>query len=652
MKWMKYFLSLFSIVTCLTVFGQGAKEDTTFVNDLLQKGKSIMNDDPAKAIALAEQALEISKKINFLKGQAYAFKNIGIVYYVQGKYIETLNYWNQSLQIFEKQKDEIGISNILNNMGAIYFNQGDDAKALDYSLRSLQIAEKTGDKLRIMSALGQIGSIYHNKQDPKALSYLLKALPLCQDLGDKGGFGVIAGNIGEIYFDQGDYNKALEFYQKAINVDKNSTSSAFAYIGIGKVYQRKGNFALALNNHRRAMALSEKLDDKMQKMRAMKGIANVYSQQGKYTEALDYYKTAKALGEEVNANVELKDLYLEMATAYSTVNDYKNAFLYKSLYADVKDTLYNVETAKKLGKLQFDFDLNKKQGEINLLTKDKKLNEVELKRQRFAKTTLAIGLILLLIIAFVIYGNYRRKLKMNRKLDKQKDEIEHLLLNILPSEVAKELQITGYSTPRQYESVSVLFTDFENFSAIADKLTPGQLIEELNRCFIAFDNIVEKYGLEKIKTIGDSYMCAGGIPKLDENHVYKIVKAGVEMQDFVKEYNDQCKILGRDCWGMRVGIHVGPLVSGVVGKKKYAYDIWGNTVNVASRMESNGEPGRVNISNKVYEIIKDKFSCSYRGKIHAKNVGEIDMYFLEEEIAGASSDGINADSSSETTMVA
>ena len=649
MKWTKHLFLFFGLVACLNGFSQ-AEKDTTFVNDLLQKSKTLTNDDPAKAISLAEQALQISKEINFLKGQAYALKNIGIVYYLQGKYIETLNYWNQSLEIFEMQKDQIGIANILNNMGAIYFDRGDDAKALEYCLKSLKIAEKTGDKLRIMSALTTIGSIYHNKKDPNALTYLLKALPLCQDLGNKDAFVLIAGNIGEIYFDQGDDSKALEFYQKAINTDRNSASSAFAYNGIGKIYLRKGNYYLALNNHNRALAISEKLDEKMHRIRALRGIANVYVKENNYPVALDYYKQAKSIGEEIHANVELKDLYQEMAAAYSTMSDFPNAFMYKSLYADIKDTLYNVETAKKLGKLQFDFDLYKKQGEINLLTKDKKLNEVELKRQRFARNSLAAGLVLILIIAFVIYRNYRRKLKTNITLDKQKDEIEHLLLNILPAEVAKELQSTGQATPRYYESVSVLFTDFEGFTAIADKLTPGELVEELNTCFIGFDSIIEKYGLEKIKTIGDSYMCAGGIPPGDENHVYKIVKAGIEIQEFIDAYNNNCRNLGRECWLIRVGIHVGPVVAGVVGKKKYAYDIWGNTVNIASRMESNGDVERVNISSNTYELIKDKFVCSYRGKIHAKNVGGIDMYFVEHEIDQSPAEGSDVKSSSQASI--
>ena len=190
-------------------------------------------------------------------------------------------------------------------------------------------------------------------------------------------------------------------------------------------------------------------------------------------------------------------------------------------------------------------------------------------------------------------------------MDKQKDQIEHLLLNILPKEVASELQTNGESKPRHFEEVSILFTDFKGFTSIADKLSPGEVVEELNECFIAFDNIIEKYNLEKIKTIGDAYMCAGNIPSPDPGHAYKIIKAAIEIQDFVERYNVRRAEKGLEAWEIRIGVHIGPVVAGVVGKKKYAYDIWGSAVNIASRMESNGTPGKVNISADTYEIIKD-----------------------------------------------
>ncbi len=201
--------------------------------------------------------------------------------------------------------------------------------------------------------------------------------------------------------------------------------------------------------------------------------------------------------------------------------------------------------------------------------------------------------------------------------------------------MATELQVNGQATPRNYESVSVLFTDFKGFTAIAERMTPAEVVHELNTCFMAFDSIVEKHNLEKIKTIGDSYMCAGGIPSYHEGHVLQMVKASLEMLSFIEQYNIKRAEQGFEVWDIRIGIHVGPVVAGVVGKKKYAYDIWGSTVNIASRMESSGLPGKVNISAATYDYIKNDYHCHHRGKIHAKNVGEIDMYLVGAKIVSA-----------------
>lgn len=615
----------------------GKVVDTMLVNNLLQQSKDRFTDDPDSAIRLALRAKELAEKIDFVRGKANALKNVGVVYYFQGKFLEALGYWNESLQYFENLKDDIGVANLLNNIAAVYSDQGDEEKGLEYSLRSLEISEKSGDKLRILSALNTVGSIYYDKKATwdKALNYLLKALPLCEEIGNTEALGVISANIGEIYFYQNDLVKAKNIYEKAIKALGESQYSSFAFNGIGKIYLKQGDFIQALSYHNKALAIAKKSDNKHDIVRSFQGIANVYFAENDYADALLYYNKASSLAEDIQATPDLKDLYQEMAVAYSKNLDYKNAYKYRTRYADIKDTLYNIETDKKLGKLQFEFDLQKKQGEINLLTKDKALQDADLQRQKLAKNALSAGLALVLLIALLIFRNYREKVKTNKILDRQKDEIEHLLLNILPAEVAKELQVNGQATPRNFESVSVMFTDFKSFTVIADKMSPQELVEELNSCFIAFDNIIGKYNLEKIKTIGDAYMCAGGIPAPDKRHAYNIVKASLEIQEYIIQNNKRKVAAGLEAWDLRLGVHVGPIVAGVVGKRKYAYDIWGSTVNIASRMESNGEPGRVNISASTYELVKDEFECSYRGKIYAKNVGDVDMYFVEREIAVA-----------------
>ncbi|MBK8848403.1 MAG: adenylate/guanylate cyclase domain-containing protein [Bacteroidetes bacterium] len=221
----------------------------------------------------------------------------------------------------------------------------------------------------------------------------------------------------------------------------------------------------------------------------------------------------------------------------------------------------------------------------------------------------------------------------NNLITMEKERSDSLLLNILPFKTAQELKDTGKSEATLYNDVTVMFTDFENFSGIAEQLTPAELVAEIDLCFQAFDNIVEKYEIEKIKTIGDSYMAACGLPIENKLHAIAMVNAAIEIQDFIqKRKRGLANLPNKKSFDIRIGIHSGPVIAGIVGFKKFAYDIWGDTVNTASRMESSGAPGRINISGQTYELIKDYFRCEYRGKVSAKNKGEIDMYFVLERI--------------------
>ena len=181
---------------------------------------------------------------------------------------------------------------------------------------------------------------------------------------------------------------------------------------------------------------------------------------------------------------------------------------------------------------------------------------------------------------------------------------------------------------KKFESVTVLFTDFKGFTRYSQNLTPEQLVQSVDYYFSEFDKIIERHGLEKIKTIGDAYMCAGGLPFPSSDHPKRMVEAAFEIARFIEQTKNS-EQNGVAHFDIRIGINTGPVVAGVVGTKKFAYDIWGDTVNVASRMESNSEPGRINISEFTYELVKDHFECSFRGEIDVKNKGMMRMFFVE-----------------------
>ena len=225
------------------------------------------------------------------------------------------------------------------------------------------------------------------------------------------------------------------------------------------------------------------------------------------------------------------------------------------------------------------------------------------------------------------------KLEQKASLPQQRNIISHftaekgktdaLLQNILPPGVADELKQTGGSEAKLYDNVTVLFTDFVNFTSIAEQLPPLELVKELHACFSAFDGIIERNGLEKIKTVGDAYLAVCGLPVPDEQHALKAAQAAMEIIEFMKMRGEDHK-----GFGIRVGVNSGAVVAGIVGVKKFAYDIWGDTVNIAARMEQHSEPGKINVSGATYQLLKDHFICDYRGEIQAKNKGMLSMYFL------------------------
>lgn len=598
-------------------------EDTNKVKVLLELSRIMGNNATNEGLSYSILAKDLAIKLDYKKGLALAYKNIGKSYYILGNYLEAFNAWDQSLKVYEASGDEIGVANILNNIGAVYFNQGDDAKALEYYLKSLKVSEKLNDKLRVATALNNIGALYFNKKatQDKSLEYYLKSLPLSEALGDNEAIGTTAVNLGEIYMYKGDYESALTYFNKSLKASEGSSNMPYLLNDIGKMYALKGDYNLAIKYQSDALQIAKKLDTKLDVAQSHISLGDTYFEKGDIKSSLENYQAAEKVCIELGATYELKKVYEGLARCYSNLADYGSAFKYQSLLINIKDTLYDIETDEKLSGLQFNFEIEKKQGQIDLLTKDKKLQELDIQKQKVIRNVTIGGLAIMLLFLLVV-------LSQKKKITEEKKRSDELLLNILPIETAEELKATGSAKAKSFDQVTVMFTDFKNFTQASEKLTAEELVKEINYCYSEFDKIITKYGIEKIKTIGDSYMCAGGLPVTNKTHCEDLILAGLEMQQFIERNKKERANTSQIYFELRLGIHTGPVVAGIVGIRKFAYDIWGSTVNIASRMESNGEPGKVNISQDTYNLIKDKFDCIYRGKISAKNIGEIDMYFV------------------------
>ncbi len=308
------------------------------------------------------------------------------------------------------------------------------------------------------------------------------------------------------------------------------------------------------------------------------------------------------------------------------MGDYKSSERNYEIYVKYRDSLKNAENTQKIMSEQMTYEFNKKQDSIKAaedkieVTRKVEADKKE-QKQRLFRNVLLAGLSFSILFAVVFFIQRQR-------ITKEKQRSDELLLNILPEETAEELKATGGTKAKNYKMVTVMFTDFINFTKMVEKMDAQNLVNSIHHYYSEFDKIVEKYGIEKIKTIGDGYMAAGGLPMENNTNPVDVINAAIEIRNFMEEQKTIRQKEGNASFDMRIGIHTGPVVAGIVGIKKFAYDIWGDTVNIAHRVESVSEPGKINISGSTYYFIKDYVSCTYRGNIQAKNNGEIDMYFV------------------------
>lgn len=422
-----------------------------------------------------------------------------------------------------------------------------------------------------------------------------------------------------------------------VEADKNKdTSNLLTSLGnLGSLKGMTGDLDSAYYFLSRAARIASKINLTDEYMDLLINLSNVDAERGHYKKAIDRLDTTYLVATSLKSTENLAKVQKERASLHARFNDFNKAYTYLLEYIELNNQYLNEEKVKAITEMMEKYESEKKARQIQQLELDKL--DATLKTERITNTRnryLYIGIVFL-AGAIGIYTRLRYVHKSRTAIQKEKDISEGLLLNILPASVAEELKQKGYAEAMHHDVASIIFSDFKGFTAISEALTAAELVEEINTCFKAFDHIMTKYGIEKIKTIGDAYMAAAGIPINNTASVLDTVYAALEMQDFIINRKREKDEQGQPSFQMRVGIHTGPVVAGIVGVKKFQYDIWGDTVNIASRMESSGQVGHVNISEATYEHIKDTPGLVFtpRGMIHAKGKGEMAMYFVQSTSA-------------------
>ncbi len=617
--------------------------------------------DLKMAMRYYQQAVDLGRNLPEDNSSASLTLSLAYVHHMTGDTARALSYYADALRMLKKIGDTEHTLELLDRLSNLHFSRKDYAQALKTSLNALELSAGEHSKAKLESRYNIIAWIYYNQKDyENALSYLQKALPT-KNMD-------ILGTLGSLYRDAPDdvlrkagvipasrYPLAQSYLEESLRLTagiKDRDSSAYVYrdlyLELSLLYEKTKDYPKAYATFSRYVHLKDSLAQAHSNQEYVKILAESKHFHTEDSLKLQQQMAKAALDRQTLIATQQKQALLLNRQQLTLANKEKD--LQRLNYLKTQAFL-ELEQGKRKAREQ---ELNtarqaQKLSETTLLLQKSELNAQQTKVRLFMA-----GIGGLLLLSFFIGKNYLNQRRSNRLLSKANAEIseantrisfekqrsEQLLLNILPADVAEELKEKGSANARLFDEVTVLFTDFVNFTTVSQQLTPEELVAELHFCFMAFDKIISRYNIEKIKTIGDAYLAVSGLPNADDLHAENIIKAALEIAAFVRERKAN---MGDKTFNIRIGIHSGSVVAGIVGVKKFAYDIWGDTVNTAARMEQNSLSGKINVSETTYNLVKDNFAFTYRGEIEAKNKGALKMYFLDQtDASGIYINGLSA----------
>ena len=556
-----------------------------------------------------------------------------------GHYLEAELYLDSSLSCAKVRGKPSQVGQVLLKKAFLFQVKAKYSEALVILFEAQRNFEKASDVAGLGEVFLSIGAIHHQLEEyVKAEAFYQKSLDLYSELGNAKEMARCYNNFGSLAEDMNKPDEALYYHRKCLAIWKSQALPGWqgiSYMHLGVSYELLGKTDSAIHYLASSVRFMEKDNGKMNLALVYNLLGNVHQKAGHYKEATKWCNKGLMLAEELNL---LRYQYKSCECLYNVYESQKNvpeAFYFYKKYITLRDSVFSEQKGKEITRIEMDHSFQNRLLTDSLeQSRQKTRKELEyLKKLNHERQTLYISIfggLLLLVLAGGLWNRMEYLKKSRSLITKEKERSDSLLLNILPEEIAEELKNHGKSESRQHESVSILFLDVKDFTGLAEVIGPKDLVAEINSCFEKFDSVMEKYGVEKIKTIGDSYMAAGGIPVYENDSARKTVLAALEIQAFLKERKKERDELDLPSFEMRAGIHTGSVVAGIVGSKKFQYDIWGDAVNIASRMETSGEPGEVNISGSTFELLKDDaaFVFEHRGALKAKGKGYLEMYFV------------------------
>ncbi len=607
-----------------------------------------------------------------------AYQGISHAYILRQQYGNALNINTEYIDFAEKSYPDL-TGQAYQQMAGLYRITGQSDKCIAAFQKSKEFFLRKKDDANVAMSEMAIGTAYVNAGKPdSATAYLEKALQYYRSVNDTENISNILNPLSAIAFEQKNYKKAEELILNAINLI-NSKHDSYLYhtsflwtIRLARLTADSTNQTAhykkdleditrqVTDNFEKVLTKQELVNPNLV-LHNYRELAKANKLLGNYNKAYDYYNKAIELRDSIYGTEKLRDFSnkeaeLELVKERNRVmleEETKRLQLQKEI--ELKALRFEFEkkqaaakTEEERKRLMLEEELKRKdienryeqeqqtitlkfqqEKEIARINQEKKdaVATAELSRTRNIRNMSIIGGLLALVLFAVAIWSYLQKKKDNKRIAIEKQKSDDLLLNILPYEVAEELKANGETAARLHEEVTVLFTDFVNFTANAEKIGVQALLNELNICFTAFDKIIEQYGLEKIKTIGDAYLAVSGLPSSNPQHAANAVNAALDIAAFIEKR----KTVSPTALDIRIGINSGNVIAGIVGVKKFAYDIWGDTVNTAARMEQSSEVGKVNISDTTYQLVKEQFHFTSRGKISTKGKGEMEMYFVHSK---------------------